>query len=122
MSNIDAINEAAEKYACIKIGFAEIDRADKSVLKNYLLDFIKYDAAKQYWFKQFEAEQSAGVWVKASERLPDKRVICRWFHSGNPDWERIDILGREQIVHPDRRNYDIECLDETPQKQLSNKD
>lgn len=52
-------------------------------------------------------------WVKASEKMPEDRVICRWHHSGNPDLVHIDILGVLQIQHPDRENYDIEWLDES---------
>lgn len=45
------------------------------------------------------APQGEGLyrWVKASERLPEGRVITRWNHAGNPEWIRIDLLDKQQI-------------------------
>lgn len=115
------INEAAEKYAENKL----MEKAQGYARKywtNYLgcatssfLAGVKSDAAKEYWQAQFQQTQN-NVWVKASERLPEKDISKDVI--GKSKTGRIDIYSYDSMMdffRPYKHEADelYEWLDET---------
>ena len=111
------LNEAAKKYAK--------ETYPNSIGKPYSqADFYSgaiSDAAKEYWYERFQQEQSAGVWVKVSERLPKTEGVYTVKRRFSTEQEKAEYTGSVFT------NYDgykvIEWLDESKeQKQLSDED
>jgi hypothetical protein len=133
MSNVDTINDAAENYA---------DHSSiKYVLKQWFIDGVKSDAAKQYWYAQFKAEQKpiGNVWVDVKDRLPDVgvlgcvSVLCLVNKANHYILDFIEDDGRKNFYLNQRNVFEnwteyvthwqyLQPLDETPAPQLTDEE
>jgi len=121
------IEEAAEKYAA---NYIDDDKEAE------FIRVMSSDAAEQY-IEQFKAEQKqSGVWVKASERLPEygNVVKIKWYakeymckveaYAIFADLRGINTfkLKGSMVNFYDNNSKDFENIEwlETPQKQLQN--